>query len=168
MFKRTLLWQWVLTWKCLREGKVKVDQLCPILSDPLDCSLPGSSGHGILQVRILEWVAISFSRRPSQPRDWIWVSCISGWLLTIWATYNNNTTGTSAKLRSCWVIDAGHHPRSRCYYCPHFMHFGTVAHRGRASCPGSQGSSESVRSFRSQVCQIVVSTLLCRIHFPPQ
>ena len=36
-------------------------QLCPTLCDPMDCSLPGSSLHGILQARVLEWVAISFS-----------------------------------------------------------------------------------------------------------
>ena len=50
----------------------------PTLSDPMDCSLSGSSVHGILQVRILEWVAISFSRGSSQYRDWTWVSCIAG------------------------------------------------------------------------------------------
>ena len=38
-------------------------QLCPTLGDPMDCSLPGSSVHGIFQARVLEWVAISFSRR---------------------------------------------------------------------------------------------------------
>ena len=43
--------------------------LCPTLYDPVVCSLPGSSIHGILQARILEWVAISFSRGPSQPGD---------------------------------------------------------------------------------------------------
>ena len=42
--------------------KVKVTQLCPTLCDPMDCSPPGFSAHGILQARILEWVAISFSR----------------------------------------------------------------------------------------------------------
>ena len=40
-------------------------QLCPAVCDPVDCSLPGSSVHGILQARILEWVAISFSGRSS-------------------------------------------------------------------------------------------------------
>ena len=44
--------------------------LCPTFCDPVDCSLPGSSIHGIFQARILEWVAISFSRRSSWPRDW--------------------------------------------------------------------------------------------------
>ena len=42
------------------------------------CSLPGSSVHGILQARILEWVVIPFSRGPSPPRDQTWVSCIAG------------------------------------------------------------------------------------------
>ena len=47
------------------------------LCDPMDCGPPGSSVHGILQARILEWVAISFSRGSSQPRDQTRVSCIS-------------------------------------------------------------------------------------------
>ena len=53
------------------EGKVKVKvaQLCPTLCDPIDCSLPGSSVHGIPQARILEWVAIPFSRGSFQSRD---------------------------------------------------------------------------------------------------
>ena len=52
----------------------------------MDCSPPGSSVHGILQARILEWVSISFSRRSSQPRDWTRVSRIVGRCFTIWAT----------------------------------------------------------------------------------
>ena len=47
----------------------EVTQSCPTLCDPMDCSLPGSSVHGILQARILEWVTISFSRGSYQPRD---------------------------------------------------------------------------------------------------
>ena len=54
--------------------------------DPMDCSLPNPSIHGIFQARILEWVAISFSRRPLWPRDWTWVSHIVGRCFTIWAT----------------------------------------------------------------------------------
>ena len=53
----------------------EVAQLCPTLCDPMDCSLPGSSIHGIFQEGILEWVAMSFSRRSCRPRDWTWVSC---------------------------------------------------------------------------------------------
>ena len=64
----------------------EVVQSCPTLCNPMDCSLPGSSVPGILQAGILEWVAISFSRRSSQPRDWTWISRISGRRFTIWAT----------------------------------------------------------------------------------
>ena len=46
----------------------QIAQLCLTLCDPMECSLPGSSVHGILQARILEWVAISFSRESSRPR----------------------------------------------------------------------------------------------------
>ena len=56
--------------------KVKVKSLSRVLLDPMDCGLPGSTVRGILQARILEWVAISFSRRSSQPRDRTRVSCI--------------------------------------------------------------------------------------------
>ena len=52
----------------------------------MDCSLPGSSVHGISQARILEWVAISFSRGSSWPRNWTQVSCIGRWILYHWAT----------------------------------------------------------------------------------
>ena len=48
---------------------VLVSQLCPPLCDPVDCGLPGFSVHGILQSRVLEWAAVSFSRESSQPRD---------------------------------------------------------------------------------------------------
>ena len=54
-------------------------QLCLTLCDPMECSLPGSSVHGIFQARILEWVAVCLSRRSSRPRDWThgsYVSCI--------------------------------------------------------------------------------------------
>ena len=53
-------------------------QLCPTLWDPMDCNLPASSVHGILQARILEWVAIPFFRGSSRPRDQTWVSCTAG------------------------------------------------------------------------------------------
>ena len=65
---------------------VKVAQWCPALHDSMDCSPPGSSVHGILQARILEWVAFPFSRGSSQPRDQTQVSRIAGDFFTIWAT----------------------------------------------------------------------------------
>ena len=60
-------------------------QLYLTLCDPVDCSPPGSSVHGILKARILEWVVISFSRGSSQPRDQTQVSYIAGRFFTIWA-----------------------------------------------------------------------------------
>ena len=65
---------------------VLITQLCPTLCDPMDCSLPGSSVHGISQARILVWVAIPFSRGSYQPRDRTWVSVIGRWILYHWAT----------------------------------------------------------------------------------
>ena len=62
-----------------------VTKSCPTRV-PKDCSPPGSSIYRIFQVRILEWVTISFSRGSSQPRDWTWVSCIAGGFFTSWAT----------------------------------------------------------------------------------
>ena len=52
-------------WEAGEGVKVKVAQSCPTLCDPMDCSLPHSSVHGIFQARVLEWVAISFSRGSS-------------------------------------------------------------------------------------------------------
>ena len=68
------------------ENESEVAQSCPTLCDPVDCSPPGSSAHGILQARILEWVAISFSRGSSQLKDWTQVSCIAGRHFNLWAT----------------------------------------------------------------------------------
>ena len=53
-----------------------IAKLCLTLCDPKDCSLPGSSVHEIFQARILEWIAISFSRRSSKPRDQTHISCV--------------------------------------------------------------------------------------------
>ena len=64
----------------------EVAQLCLTLCDPVDCSPPGSSIHGILQARILEWVAISFSRGSPQPRNRTQVSRIAGRRFNLWAT----------------------------------------------------------------------------------
>ena len=67
-------WKWVLATRS-----------CPALCDPVDCSPPGSSVYGILQARVLEWVAISSSRASSWPRDQTQVSCIAGRCFTFWA-----------------------------------------------------------------------------------
>ena len=64
-----------------KKSHVKVSQSCPTLCNPLDYT-----AHGILQARILEWVAFLFSRGSSQPKAWTQVSCITGGFFTSWAT----------------------------------------------------------------------------------
>ena len=67
-----------IIWLCVC---VFVTQSCCILCNPVDCSLPGSSVHGILQARIPQWVAISSCRGSSRPRDRTCVSCIGRLIL---------------------------------------------------------------------------------------
>ena len=64
----------------------EVAQSCLTLCDPMDCSLQGSSVHGIFQARVLEWVVVSFARGSSRPRDRTRVSHIAGRCFTVWAT----------------------------------------------------------------------------------
>ena len=79
-------WVTELNWtELIPEGESEVAQSCLTLCDPMGHSLPGFSVHGIFQARILEWVAISFSRRSSWRRDWTQVSYIVGKCFTIWA-----------------------------------------------------------------------------------
>ena len=63
-----------------------VTQSCPTLCNLMDWSPSGSSVHGILQARMLEWVAMPSSRGFSHPRDWTQVSCVAGRFFTFWAT----------------------------------------------------------------------------------
>ena len=74
------------TMGCAHRHCCSVAQLCPTLWVPMDCSPPGSSIHGISQIRILEWVAVSFSRGSSWPRDGTCVCCISKQICYPWAT----------------------------------------------------------------------------------
>ena len=70
-----------------RKGKEsEVAQSCPTLCDPMECSLPGSSVHGIFQAIVLERIAISFSSRSSRPRDGTQVSRLVERRFTVWAT----------------------------------------------------------------------------------
>ena len=70
----------------LRESESEVAQLYLTLCSPMDCSLPRSSVHGIFQARVLEWVAISFFRGSSWPRDRTQISRIVSRHFTVWAT----------------------------------------------------------------------------------
>ena len=65
---------------------VKVTQSSRTLCDSMGCSLPGSSVRGILQARVLGWLAVPFSRVSSQSRDWTQVSNVAGGFFTVWAT----------------------------------------------------------------------------------
>ena len=71
--------------------KVKVAQSCPTVCNPMDYTV-----HGILQVRILEWVVLHFSRGSSQPKDQTWVSHIAGGFFTSWATAKPKNTGVGS------------------------------------------------------------------------
>ena len=96
-----------LTWR-------EVAQSCPTLCDPMGCSLPGSSVHGIFQAIVLEWIAISFSRGSSQPRDRTQVSRIVDRRFTVGATrevqkimgcckmFNNLLSGK--KKKKTWLV----------------------------------------------------------------
>ena len=86
--------EWAVGWDTGHHRPL-VSVTCSVVSsfcEPMNCSPPGSSVHGILQARILEWVAIPFSRASSQLRDWTWVSCIAGRFFTVWATREAHTT----------------------------------------------------------------------------
>ena len=83
--------------------KVKVAQSCLTLCNPMDCSLPGSSVRGLFQARILEWVAISFSRGSSQHRDRTQVSCIAGRFFTSWPWENSWTVFPREGRQAKWL-----------------------------------------------------------------
>ena len=72
-------------------GKTFRNAICVLLShvrlcESIGCSPPGSSANRISQARILEWVAVLFSKGPSRPRNQTQVSCIASWFFTVWAT----------------------------------------------------------------------------------
>ena len=101
--------------------KVLVTQSCPTLCDPMDCSPPGSSVHRILRARILEWVAISFSRGSFWLRDQTWISCIVGKHFTVWATskvnFRSDQINRSVMSDSLWAYELQHTRPP----CPHYL-----------------------------------------------
>ena len=88
-----------------------VAQPCPTLCDPINCSPPGSSVHGILQVRILECVAMPSSRGSSQPRAWTQVSRTAGGFFTVWAA------GSECEAHLCVLSPPGIRPPQLAYNC---------------------------------------------------
>ena len=122
-------------------------QSCPTLCNPMDCSLPGSSVHGILQARILEWVATSFPRGSSPPRDWTQVSCIDRRIL-----YHQSHLGS-------WrPINDGFLPFPLVHFYPETPVLQSVLDwtfslNGLLCAPGSAATPPSSRSFSTETEQ---------------
>ena len=85
----------ILLYKCCRCLVAVSDS-----TDLIDCSQPCSSVHRVFQARILEWVAISFSRGSSQPRDQIYVLCISRQILYLWAIWEAHSNTRMSRIQS--------------------------------------------------------------------
>ena len=84
-------------------------QLCPTLCNPIDCSPPGSSVHGIFQARILKWVAISFSKESSQPRNQTYISCLGLFTTEPTGSPTCLSLGISfRKLPFCYLLEGSH------------------------------------------------------------
>ena len=94
------------------EVQVLVAQTCLILCNPMDCSPPDSSAREILQARILEPVAIPFSKGFSPPRGWTQFSCIAGRFFTVWATREAPTWLLQNTLICLFLDGASFPPRS--------------------------------------------------------
>ena len=100
-------------------SEVLIAQLCLTLCNPIDFSPPGSSVHRVLQARILEWVAMPFSRWSSRPRNQTWVSHMAGSFFTIWATRKAIT-----EIYTNWrTIPHPPPPTSPWYYCFHVIDY---------------------------------------------
>ena len=97
------------------KNESEVAQLCPTLSDPMDCSPPGSSIHGIFQVRVLEWGAIAFSKSNSWP-------LVSRWLINYGCFNKFELTAPEVTLIVCRHLGngSGHRRRSRSPLFPPF------------------------------------------------
>ena len=105
---------------CIVKWRSEVSQSCPTLCDPMGCSLPGFSIHGIFQARVLEWLAISFSRGSSRPRDWTQVSRIGGRRFNLWATRKAHGSKWVKSLSRVWLCAT---PWTVAYYAPPSMGF---------------------------------------------
>ena len=129
----------------------EVTQSCPTLCHPLDCSPPGSSIHEVFQARILEWVAISYSRGSFQPRDRTCIPCIAGEFFTAeppGKPFNKNEL--LLLLFSCWVVSNSLQPgelqHTRLPAIHHLLEFAQTHVRCQWCHPAI---SSSVTSFSS-------------------
>ena len=107
----------------------------------MDCSLPGSSLHGILQGRVLEWVAISFSRGSSRARDRTPVSCIPGRCFNLWATREAGCAKLSYE--SYWIIATSFQNKIWCWDINYWTLASFYTETKGLNFPGSLAGKES-------------------------
>ena len=127
----------------------------PTLCDPMDCSLPGSSIHGIFQARILEWVAISFFRRFFRPRAWTQVSGTVGRCFTVWTIREVRAWEGMVEIRHAKIND----------WTTHFFSYSTVwARSSGVLAPWPSGNnSEGMQLWSGLVVvgEVVYKYALC-------
>ena len=92
------------SWKNTRQPQSEVAQSCLTLCDPMNRNLPGASVHGIFQARVLEWVAICFSRGSSQPRDQTQVSRERSQTNPNWESFTKELASTLQKQSRLWRL----------------------------------------------------------------
>ena len=113
-------------------------QSWPALCNPMDCNPPGFSVCGISQGRIREWVAISYSRGSSHPRDQTWVSCIVGRFFTNWATREVTHLWplSYSFIEDCWISILKLPLWSSGWLCaPNVRDMGSIPGWGRSHVP---------------------------------
>ena len=120
--------------------KVKFAQLCPTLFDSMDCHLPGSSVHGILQARILEWAAMPFSSRSFWLRDQLWEN------LKIWGdcstlSYRNTLVKTSIHPSMAFTTQSCNKPNKAVQCNKHIEGLWHAWFRTSSLYPGEAGSN---------------------------
>ena len=143
---------------------VLVAWLCPTLCNSMDCSPPGSSVH-VLQARVLEWVAIPFSRGSFQSRDRTQISCTADRFFTVWATGEALRPRVWSRLKDCgfkkivgsspslgsgkvWVPACGFKSHLRCTVSTPLRHMGSLASSYPPGTHSSQGLGQAWNAFK--------------------
>ena len=130
----------------------EVAQLCLTLCDSMDCSLPGSTILGIFQARMLEWVAISFSRTSSQLRDWIHISCLAGRFFTTkppGKLLSPRNFKRRDRIKTAWLHEQGCISRVSCLKNP--LCWKPTAHQGKRESL----ISRSLQSWWKMILRVV-------------
>ena len=141
------------------ESESEVTQSCLTLCNPMDCSLPGSSVHGIFQAIVLEWIAISFSRGSSRPRNRTRVSRIVDRCFIIWATrevlsigqrmefiYKKCFNGTAERFMSPLIVSSGTWAWKGCFT----LSFWSLDLMARPHCNSRNGNQIVTESLKKR------------------